>query len=337
MYIAALTAFAVFAAILFFELVWMPEDSWWSYLILIAVSFLSAFLVSTFAIEEFIYRKIKVLYKTISTLKSEKPQNYDSEILNLENAEKEVQEFAKTKIREIEQLRSLEKYRKDFLGNVSHELKTPLFSILGYLETLLDGGLDDPKINKTYLHKAVNNVERISNIVNDLLMISQHESGSITLNVSRFKIYDLVRHVFDDLNFLADQKNVRLEIKETVVKNYIVEADKDRIEQVLNNLISNSIKYNNSSKNRYTLIGFYDLEDRILVEVSDNGPGIATEHLPRLFERFYRVDKNRSREEGGTGLGLAIVKHIVEAHNQRINVRSKEGIGSTFGFTLKKV
>jgi two-component system phosphate regulon sensor histidine kinase PhoR len=228
----------------------------------------------------------------------------------------------------------MEAYRRDFIGNVSHELKTPIFNIQGYLYTLLDGGLDDEKIRLAYLEKAADNVDRLEQIVEDLTTIAKLEEGALQLKWEKFNVAELAQEVLEDLSMMAAEHGVRLGLKEEQAKTFSVKADRERIRQVLTNLVTNSIKYGQS--NGRTLIGFYDLETDILVEVSDDGRGIAPEHLPRLFERFYRVDYGRSRDAGGTGLGLSIVKHILEAHHQTIHVRSTVGVGSTFGFTLEK-
>ncbi|MEO1438596.1 MAG: ATP-binding protein, partial [Bacteroidota bacterium] len=234
--------------------------------------------------------------------------------------------------KEIEDLKKLEAYRRDFIGNISHELKTPLFNIQGYLDTLMEGGLEDPSINRMYLQRAATNVNRLSNIVEDLDMISQLEASELHLDITRFDIRALAYEIFDDFEMKADERDVKLAIKEGCDKPFFVLADRERIRQVLGNLISNSIKY--GVEHGKTVVSFYQMDKNILIEVSDNGLGVEEKHLPRLFERFYRADKSRSREQGGTGLGLSIVKHLIEAHNQTINVRSSLGVGSTFGFTL---
>ncbi len=250
------------------------------------------------------------------------------------NVSKEVTEWEKNRTDEIAELKKMEVFRKEFLGNVSHELKTPIFSIQGYLHTLLEGGLDDPEVNVNYLNRAAAAVERLCLIVDDLEAISKLESGEMVLDQRTFDLRELVRDVFDSLELRANERKIRLGLKEGSERPVFVYADKERIRQVLVNLVVNSIKY--GKDNGSTLIGFYDMDEHILVEVTDNGIGIDPIHLPRLFERFYRVDKSRSREQGGTGLGLSIVKHILEAHKQGIKVRSTYGIGTTFTFTLLK-
>lgn len=235
---------------------------------------------------------------------------------------------------EVERLSKLETYRKEFLGNVSHELKTPIFNIQGYVLTLLDGGIDDPKINRDYLSRAERSVERMISIVDDLEAISQLETGELQIDPERFDIAALAKDVFHAQEMKATAKGIILSMMEYDEKPVWVFADKFRIRQVLTNLVVNSIKY--GKEYGETRFRCSDIGDQILIEIQDNGLGIANQHLPRLFERFYRVDKSRSREMGGTGLGLSIVKHIIEAHGQTINVMSTEGVGSVFSFTLKK-
>lgn len=252
----------------------------------------------------------------------------------IKRVNEEVIQWAYDQKQEITQLKAMETYRKDFLGNVSHELKTPIFNIQGYIETLLEGAINDPEVNITFLNKAAASAERLNTLVNDLLEISKLESGNLEMNFESFDICELTKEVFDIYSGMANRRNIKLKIKEGCDKPFQVLADKDRIRQVLNNLIANAINYGKEGGN--TLLGFYDMDKNILIEVADDGEGIESEHLPRLFERFYRTDRSRSRNSGGTGLGLSIVKHIIEAHHQIINVRSSIGEGTTFGFTLKK-
>lgn len=296
------------------------------------------FIVILFGLELFIYRKIKLIYKTIHHFKTSsiKTPNYiDNYNLDpIKRVNEEVLEWANDQKREISQLKAAEEFRKEFLGNVSHELKTPIFNIQGYIETLLDGAMNDDEVKIKFLQKAASSAERLNTLVNDLLDISKMESGSLRLNIRDFDICELSKEVFDSYSKPAGDKHIKLKIKEGCDEPFWVMADKDRVRQVLNNLIGNSIAYGN--ENGTTNIGFYDMDDQYLIEVSDDGDGIEAEHLPRLFERFYRTDKSRSRNSGGTGLGLSIVKHIIEAHQQTINVRSTVGKGTTFGFTLKK-
>ena len=252
----------------------------------------------------------------------------------LEDINDDVIEWAKATQAEIETLKSLESYRKNFVGNISHELKTPIFTIQGYLHTLLDGGLDDPDINKDYLNRAAKNTARLQNIVEDLETISRLESGREIIELRRFDIKALVQEVTDDIQSIANERGIKISFKEGADHPYGVHADREGIRQVLTNLLINSIKYGKDGGS--TKVSLYNMENQILVEITDNGIGIEEKHLKHLFDRFYRVDTSRSRAIGGSGLGLSIVKHIIEAHNQTIHVRSTKGIGSTFGFTLDK-
>ena len=310
---------------------------WYFFTVIPGLVFFAVYIIIQILVGRFVYDKIRLIYKTISIQKSEKGKVKDI-IENDENlfdrVRKEVEEYERNKIAEIEQLKTMENYRKDFFGNVSHELKTPIFNIQGYIETLLEGAVDDPTINKQYLLKAASNVERLNNIVQDLLEISQYEAGKLTLEIDRFDVTQLVKEIFDSFEIKAYDKKIKLVFKKGSDKPFYVMADKARIAQVFTNLIVNAINYGNQDGE--VSIGFFEMEPNLLIEVGDNGQGISEEHLPRLFERFYRVDKHRSRTEGGTGLGLSIVKHIVEAHSQSINVRSTIGKGSTFWFMLKK-
>ncbi len=309
-------------------------------LLLPLITFLLISVFFMLSIEKFIYRKIKLIYKSIYKLKAAKTGagSVSSKGLMqrdiIGEVEQKVMEWAETQNQEMETLQKLADYRKEFVSDVSHELKTPIFNIQGYLHTLIDGGIDDPNINVSYLHKASQNLERLSNIVADLEVISHIESNSLILDFTRFEIVKLIKEVIDDLEMKADLKDITLHLKEGADQPRYVRADRERVRQVLVNLVTNSIRY--GKENGKTIIGVYDMHENVLVEVTDDGIGIAEDHLPRLFERFYRVDKSRSRELGGTGLGLSIVKHIIEAHGQTIHVRSTPGVGSTFGLTLKK-
>lgn len=316
-----------------------PEQLNWYIVILVPVLiFVAGYFVFYYAIENFIYRKIKLIYKSIYDTKSPKKSKRGKFRLRkdvLDDAESEVFEWKKSKKKELKKMKKLELYRKGFLGNVFHELKTPVFNIQGYLETLIEGGIRDDSVNAKFLQKANKNVKRIIKIVDDLQMIANLEDGSFIHNEEKFDINKLATEIMESLEILAKNKNISLEFKEGCDKPFFVLADREMIQQVMTNLITNSIKY--GKEGGKTMTSLYDMNENILVEVSDNGIGIEKKHLPRIFERFYRVDKNRSREQGGSGLGLSIVKHIIEAHDQTINVRSTPGIGSTFGFTLKKI
>ena len=333
-YAALMTALAVFVAVIAINITASSMDRAMNIIFLPLLTLAACFLISRFLINEFIYRRIKVIYKNISDAKKNDDQSLSIGD-TLEDVENDVSDWAANKNKEIETLKELEEYRRNYIGNVSHELKTPIFNIQGFLHTLIDGGIDDPSVNMAYLQKAARNVERLSSIVQDLDNISKLESGKLTLDLQTFDIQNLVIEVFEDMELKAKTKNIKLSFKEGANHGYRVRADKEQIRQVLTNLLGNSIKY--GKQNGQTKISFYDMDKIVLIEVSDNGIGISRHHLKHLFDRFYRVDKSRSRDVGGTGLGLSIVKHIVEAHNQSVHVRSTEGVGSTFGFTLEKI
>lgn len=308
----------------------------WALLGLPVGLFLVSFFLTYQALQRFIYRKIKIIYKRIAVAKDGTLRGKDIKMSEdiLSRVDDRVEEWSKNQANEIKNYQQMEQFRKEFLGNVSHELKTPIFNIQGYLDTLIDGGLEDVNVNYSYLDRASKNTERLIKIVEDLGDISTMESGQIGLEISRFDINALTKEVFSLNKVFADERKVTLSIKPGCDNSFWVNADRSKINQVLTNLISNSIKY--AVPNGETQVGFYEMGERILIEVSDNGIGIKKKDLPRLFERFYRVDKSRSRDAGGTGLGLAIVKHILELHNERINVRSTVGKGSTFGFSLAR-
>ena len=291
--------------------------------------FTFSFITIYYIIKYQFYQRIKVIYKNIYKFKGTSNIND----LNLENADKEAQEWADQKEEELAVLQKDENYRREFIGNVSHELKTPIFNIQGYIQTLIDGGLNDENVNLKYLKRANVSVDRMINIVDDLEVISRLETDKNELDFENFNIIDLINEVFDQLEMKANKMNISLHL-DNEATSAILYADKNKIQQVFMNLISNSIKYGKDNGN--TKVRLFDMSDKMLIEVADDGIGISENALERLFERFYRVDKNRSREIGGTGLGLAIVKHIVEAHHQTINVRSTIDIGSTFSFILEK-
>lgn len=291
------------------------------------------FLIVRFFIERYVFRKVKLIYKLIYEAKKDK---YADDITkeSLEDVNTKVMEWAENTKKELATLKSLEEYRKNYVGNISHELKTPIFSIQAYLYTLLEGGLYDENINKDYLRRAVDNTVRLQNIVEDLEVITKLESGQMEMELRKFDIRQLTNDIFKDLKSMAKKKKISLKFKEGASHPYFVMADREAIRQVITNLLVNSIKY--GKEGGTTKVSFYDTESEILIEVSDNGLGIDEKHLKHVFDRFYRVDSSRSRKQGGSGLGLSIVKHIVEAHDQTINVRSTPEVGSTFGFTLKK-
>lgn len=310
-------------------------DFSWQFSALFALAmYLFAFFVLQFRVEHFIYRRVKKIYDDVSLLDSAtlRSQSITTDMATLT---KEVKKFATDKKLEIENLKVREEYRREFMGNVSHELKTPLFTVQGYLSTLLDGAIKDKEVRKKYLERAEKGVERLIYIVEDLDMISKLEMGDLNLEFSNFNIVEVVQNVFDLLEMSADKKNIILMFDRKYNKPINVHADKEKIQQVLTNLIMNSIKY--GKENGSTEVTIEDLvKNKIIVRIQDNGEGIEKQFIPRLFERFFRVDKSGSRSEGGSGLGLSIVKHIIEGHDEKIYVESEFGKGSEFSFTLEK-
>lgn len=329
---ALITAIVIAVISLFF--VYKPIVS----VIIFAIAFVVTFVLYYYTIERFVYRKIKLIYKFIYQTKATKREEFfNKNILpqkTLDEVDADVQAWAKEQKEQVASLQLNEQYRKEFLMNLSHELRTPIFTVQGYIETLLGGALDDAEVNKKFLGNASKSIDRLVRLVDDLDEISKLESGSISLVSETFVIQELVKDIFEEFTLQAAEKSISLEIKKGTEINIKVLADKAKIKQALVNLVQNAIKY--GTENGQIVVGFYKMDNqRIYVEVSDNGPGIAEEHLARIFERFYRADKSRNRNIGGTGLGLAIVKHIIDAHGQTINVRSKPGVGSSFGFTLE--
>jgi len=314
------------------------QHSWYYVGITFFMTLITSFIVFYYLMERYVHSKIKLIYKLIHNLKLGRDlrdalgDHVSSDPIN--DVEQEVKEWAKEKKTEIEELRKQEKFRRDFLSNISHEFKTPLFAIQGYIEALQDDGLEDRALALDFLAKAAKNVDRLSYLITDLDEISKLESGEIPVNLTRFKINDLIKEVMESMELKARQQNIKLVFKQKYDDAILVNADREKIRQVLVNLIDNSLKYGNEEGE--TAVSLFELHDQVLVEVTDNGIGIEEKYLPRLFERFFRTDSSRSRQIGGSGLGLAIVKHIIEAHEQTINVRSTEGLGSTFGFTLQK-
>jgi len=285
------------------------------------------------AVEKFIDHRIKVLYKTISKIKGGDEQSINMDEDVVETANQDVMEWAEDQIKEITLLRETDSFRKDFIGNLAHELKTPLFNIQGFILTLLEVGLEDPEINRKFLSKAEKNIDRMTGLLEDLDSISKIESGVMTIDPEPVNIVELSNDIVDNLERKAKDANVNLKVRDT--EDFTVLCDPQKIEQVLSNLLVNSINYGKDGGK--TRVRFYDMGENILVEVADDGIGIKEEDLLRIYERFYRVDKSRSRHAGGSGLGLAIVKHIVEAHGGNLHVRSTLDEGTTFSFTLKKV
>jgi two-component system phosphate regulon sensor histidine kinase PhoR len=310
------------------------QYSWPICLVFALCMFTFSFFVIQYRVEHFIYRRVKKIYDDVSLLESTSFRNQPI-TTDMATLTKQVKKFATDKKMEIETLKVREEYRREFLGNVSHELKTPLFTVQGYLSTLLDGAINDKNVRKKYLERAEKGVERLIYIVEDLDMISKLEMGDLNLELTRFDIIELIQNVFDLLEMNADKKNIILMFDRKYNKAIKVFADKEKIQQVLTNLVMNSIKY--GKENGTTEVTIEDLvNDKIIVRFRDNGEGIEQHHIPRLFERFFRVDKSGARSEGGSGLGLSIVKHIIEAHGEKIYVESEFGKGSEFSFTLEK-
>jgi len=341
--IALFSAFWIttIAAFVFLPLMLFPiTDSntrWLSYFISISIFFLSTYTIILFSLKKYIYRRIKLVYKTIhqsKLLAQQKKEIVDVDANVFEEVEKEVEEWARQQEVEIEKYKEWAEYRRRFVGDISHELKTPIFVIQSYLDTLLEGAWKEPDRLLRFLKKASKSTDRLNTIVQDLEAIAKLESGDLMLDIRTFDIKELAKDVFEELELKAQKHNIELILKEGASTPYQVNADEELIRQVLTNLISNSIKYGKDGG--HTKVSFYDMDQNILVEVADNGIGIKKEHIPHVFDRFYRVDKSRSRERGGSGLGLSIVKHILEGHDQTINVRSRQEMGSTFGFTLQK-
>ncbi len=335
--VAAMSAVVTVMLIQLLNLVGWMRISGQEATMLFLISFIVAFMANFYLLRYYIFRRIKLIYKIIHRHKM--PADFRAEKIDmqrniLDDVEKEVDAWAAQNAQDFEELERLATYRRRFIGDVSHELKTPIFNIQGFVHTLLDGALHDPEVNVNYLQRAAKNADRLENIVEDLETINKLESGQMVLDLLDFDIHELSDEVFADLERRAAERNIRLAYKEGANQHYKVMADKESIRQVLMNLIHNSIKY--GREGGITKVSFYDMETFILVEVSDNGIGIEDEHVKHVFDRFYRVDKSRSRDVGGTGLGLSIVKHIVEAHKQTINVRSAPNKGATFGFTIEK-
>ncbi len=309
-----------------------------AFVLFISLVVLSAFMftISRYLIRRFLYTKIRMLYKTIHDT-----QFIDREFVDkvktiniLDEAEKEVREWSEGRGSLVMQLKRQEEYRREFIGNVSHELKTPIFNIQGYILTLLDGGLEDKNINRSYLERTEKSINRMIGIVKDLESISKLEYGELKLIPERFNIIESINEVVEMQEMRAQKHKMNVEFPQSNSVAKYVEADKKEIFQAMVNLLVNSIKY--GKQGGKTQIEVMDMDDKLLIEVRDNGIGIEKDNLPRIFERFYRVDKSRSRNMGGSGLGLAIVKHIIDAHDQSINVSSTYGEGTSFTFTLNK-
>lgn len=317
--------------------IYLFEKSWWIGVVSLVIIFAGAYGLVLWMVQRFVYRKIKLIYKLIYQTKASKREEfYYSHILpqkSIDEVREDVEKWAEQRKAEIEVLKQNEAYRKEFLQNLSHELKTPIFAIQGYVDTLLNGALNNPEVNSKFLNRTSKNIDRLVNLVDDLDEISKLERGELKLNRSNFVIQDLIRDVYESLQIKAEEKQIKLLIKKGCELPLTVYADREKLHQVLSNLIDNAIKY--GKPNGVIESSAYKVDGkRILIEVSDDGSGIAESHLSRIFERFYRTDLARSRKIGGSGLGLAICKHIIEAHGQTIHVRSTLDVGTTFGFTM---
>ena len=311
---------------------------WWAPLISFIAILGGSYSLVLFMVQHFIYRKIKLIYKLIYQTKASKREEfYYKNILpqkSIDEVREDVESWAMQRKEEIELLQRNEAFRKEFLQNLSHELKTPIFAIQGYVDTLLNGALENPAVNKKFLGSTSRNIDRLVNLVDDLDEITKLEIGGQVLNKQNFIIQDLVKDVYESLALIADEKQMDLVIKKGCEPPLTVFADKEKIRQVFINLVDNAIKY--GKQNGVVEASAYKIDGkRILIEIGDDGSGIAEEHLGRIFERFYRTDLARSRKVGGSGLGLAICKHIIEAHDQAMHVRSTIDVGTTFGFTLE--
>jgi len=316
------------------------QHSWLHFLVTFVLSFVISFIAFYYLFQRYIYNKIKLIYKMIHNLKLGKDlkealgEKLSDDPIN--DVEQQVRDWAKEKKKEIDTLKEQEKFRREFLANISHEFKTPLFAIQGYIDAVQDGMMqEDPEAATQFLMKASQNLDRLTFLIKDLDEISKLESGQIPINYEKFDLVALIREVLESMEDKAATHDITLIFKEKYQHPMMVRADREKIRQVFVNLISNSIKYGKTKG--HTDIRIYELFETVLVEVTDDGIGIDEKNLPRVFERFYRTDKSRSRKIGGSGLGLSIVKHIIEAHQQTINVRSTEGVGTTFAFTLEKI
>lgn len=331
LYVTFFTSIALTLSIHYFFDSW-PELS--QILVFVGIVYTFTFLITQFRLEKFIYQRIKNIYDSVSILDSS-DLNKTSITSDIDTLSREVQKFAEDKQEQIKNLTLREGYRREFLGNVSHELKTPLFTVQGYLLTLIDGAVNDKEIRSNYLNRANKGVDRLISIVKDLDLISKLEAADLNLTKEPFNIIKLIEDVFELLEIKAKKRNINLILNDKFDYPIMVIGDEERIEQVLTNLIVNSIKYGKIGGTTMVSVSSFS-NDKMVVSVTDNGEGIREEHQTRLFERFYRVDQSRSRDQGGSGLGLSIVKHIVEAHQENIFVKSEFKKGSEFSFTIEK-
>lgn len=311
------------------------ENNYWTAAVAAVSVMLVSFLLYKSIVEGYFEKRIKLIYKNIYNVKRGGPIHEKGPKDALKKADEDVSLWAEEFKSELDELKSREKFRREFIGNVSHELKTPIFNIQGYILTLLDGGLEDETINRQYLKRASKSVDRLIDLIQDMDTLNKLESNVMELKMSRFDIIELANEIIDMLGDKAKNSDVTLELASLSEKAIFVNADLQRIEQVLFNLLVNAIKYNDKKKGLVT-ISFHNMGEAIMVEIVDNGMGIPEKDINRIFERFYRVDKSRTRGTGGSGLGLSIVKHIIDQHDQILNVTSKDGRGSTFTFTLQQ-
>ncbi len=319
-------------------LVYVVERNIWWALSSLAILFIGGYFLIYFMLERFIYRKIKLIYKFIYKTKATKrEETYYKYVLpqkSIDDVRQDVEDWANRNEEELELLRSNEQFRKEFLQNLSHEFKTPVFAIQGYVDTLLSGAMNNPEVNQRFLEKTSKNVDRLTHLLTDLDQISKLERGELVLYKQNFVIQDLVKEVYDSLTVKAEKQQISCSIKKGCESPLTVFADKEKIRQVLINLVENSIKY--GKRHGSISASMYKTDDKhILIEIGDDGIGISEKNLARVFERFYRTEEGRSIDVTGSGLGLAICKHIIEAHGQTIHVRSTEGIGTSIGFTLE--
>ena len=330
----AISLIITFIVSLFYYSNFLLEDLLIELICLSVLIFFTSFFIIQSRIETFIYLKIKNLYKELNLLDSISLSK-SNVTTDMNSLMKNINEFSRDKKLEIETLKIREEFRKEFMGNVAHELKTPIFTIQGYIENLIDGAITDENVRDKFLNRAKISVERLIYIIKDLDMITKFESGTLNLELDAFDINELVQDVYEQLEIQAQKKEIKLIFNKNYPESIFVNGDKDKIEQVVTNLVINSIKYGTDKGT--TEVSFESLtNDKLIVRITDNGDGILKEHLSRLFERFYRVDQSGSRKEGGSGLGLSIVKHIIDAHNENIYIESELGIGSEFSFTLSK-
>ena len=330
----AISLIISFIITIFLYIISLLEEFSIELLCLTAIIFIISFIIIQSRVEAFIYVKIKNLYKDLRLLDSISLSKPDV-TTDMNSLMQNINEFSKDKKLEIETLKIKEEFRKEFIGNVAHELKTPIFTIQGYIENLIDGAVNNESIRDKFLNRAKISVERLIYIIKDLDMITKLESGILNLEINSFDISELVKTVFEQLEIQAQKKEIKLIFNKKYSKPILVSGDKDKLQQVITNLVINSIKY--GTYKGTTEVSLESLtEEKFIVRITDNGEGILKEHLPRLFERFYRVDQSGSRKQGGSGLGLSIVKHIIDAHNENIYIESKLGIGSEFSFTISK-